>query len=138
MLTDICQEIKNWFTRDDQKHFGTFRIEGGTLGPLSFLQAGQYFRVIGSVFNDGIYQYPYEELKDETFTGAIWAMSIPPGFLELVEQIETYQTGDGKQMSGLVSESFGGYSYTRATDGSGMPAGWQAVFQKRLNQWRKL
>ena len=52
MLTELCQELKNWFEREI--HVGTFTIEGGQLTDCSFLQDGQYYRIIGSVFNDGV------------------------------------------------------------------------------------
>ena len=51
MLTEICQELKNWF--DLERHFGVFTIENGELS-LPFLMDGQYYRICGSVFNDGV------------------------------------------------------------------------------------
>ena len=41
-------------------------------------------------------------------------------------------------MEARTAESFGGYSYTKATDANGAPIGWHKAFASRLNEWRKL
>lgn len=139
MLTELCQELNNWFDYGD-RHYGTFTIENGIIEPLTFLQDGQYFRIIGSVFNDGVHQYPIDEfgLKDETFTGAIWAMTVPPAVIALASEIETYATSDAAKISPYTSESFGGYSYSRATDSSGVTVSWQKAFASKMNKWRRM
>ena len=136
MLTEICAEIRNYFEVPNGRHFGTFTISGGSIAPLDFLQEGQYFRIVGSVFNDGVYQYP-AELKDEVFEGAVWAMRLPPAVIALAAEIEAYNDSDAGKASPYTSESFGGYSYTKATDANGAPIGWQKAFASRLNRWRK-
>lgn len=138
MLTEICGALRNWFAKDQDKHYGTFEINGGKIEPLSFLEDGQYFRIIGSTFNDGVHQYPASDLTDEVFVGAVWAMRLPPAFLALAAEIKDYAQSDAAKASPYTSESFGGYSYTKATDASGAALSWQAVFAKRLDQWRKL
>ena len=137
MLTEICAEIRNYFEVPNGKHFGTFTISGGSIAPLDFLQEGQYFRIVGSVFNDGVYQYP-AELKDEVFEGAVWAMAVPPTLIALAAEIKEYNDSDAGKASPFTAESFGGYSYTKATDANGAPIGWQKAFASRLNKWRKL
>jgi len=107
------------------------------------LQDGQYFRIVGSVFNDGVYQYPATGLTDETFDGAIWAMAIPSEVIALASDIEAwkekYQSIDSPAMSPYNSESFGGYSYSKSSGGSDDLSGtWQGAFADRLNHWRKI
>ena len=138
MLTEICAEIRNYFEVPNGRHFGTFTISGGSIAPLDFLQEGQYFRVIGSVFNDGVYQYPATSLTDEVFEGAVWAMAVPPTLIALAAEIKAYNDSDAGKPSPFTAESFGGYSYTKATDASGKPIGWQTAFADRLRKWRKL
>ena len=138
ILTEICAELRNWFVVPDGVHIGTYTISGGSIAPLDFLQDGQYFRIIGSVFNDGVYQYPYASLKDEVFHGAVWAMSLPPDLIALSAEIEEYNKSDAGKASPFTSESFGGYAYTKATDANGSPIGWKKAFASRLNQWRRL
>lgn len=138
MLTEICAELHNYFCQDADKHFGEFTVSGGIIAPLDFLQDGQYFRVIGSVFNDGVYQYPAAGLTDETFDGAVWPMRVPPAVVKLSEEIKAFVESDSGKPSPYVSESFGGYSYSKATDKNGVAAGWQTVFASRLNKWRKV
>lgn len=138
MLTEICAELRNYFEVPNGRHFGKFEISGGSIAPLDFLQEGQYFRIIGSVFNDGVYQYPATSLTDEVFEGAVWAMALPPSIIALSAEIEEYNKSDAGKASPYASESFGGYSYTKATDANGAPIGWKKAFASRLNQWRKL
>ena len=138
MLTEICAEIRNYFEVPNCRHFGTFTISGGSIAPSDFLQEGQHFRIIGSVFNDGVYQYPATSLTDEVFEGAVWAMAVPPTLIALSAEIEAYNDSDAGKASPYTSESFGGYSYTKATDANGAPIGWQKAFASRLNKWRKL
>lgn len=150
MLTEICQYLKNWFDRDQSKFYGKFIISNGEIesyndGDMGMIE-GQYFRIIGSLLNDGVYQYPSTELQDETFEGAVWSMAIPPTVLALSEDIEAWQAKyggiDSTAMSPYQSESFGGYSYSKsgggASSGSDSGGTWQDAFAKRLNPWRKI
>jgi len=147
MLTELCQELKNWFEKD--KYFGTFTIEGGRLADGSFLQDGQYYRIVGSVFNDGVHKYDptdTESLVDEVFEGAVWAMAVPPTVIALSERISAwmnkYGGADSSAMSPFQSESFGGYTYSKGSGGSGAGGSsvptWKSVFADELNRWRKL
>jgi hypothetical protein len=138
MLTELCAELRNYFEVPNGRHFGTFTISGGSIAPLDFLQDGQYFRIIGSTFNDGVHQYDVADLTDETFQGAVWAMALPPALVALSARIEEYTNSEAAKPSVYVSESFGGYSYTKATDENGTPIGWRKAFAKELNKWRKL
>lgn len=141
MLTELCQELRNWFVRE--KHFGTFEIEGGTI-TAPFLVNGQYYRIVGSTFNDGVHQYGTEPLVDETFDGAVWALAIPTAVIELANEIgewrKLYEAPDSQAMSPYMSESFGGYSYSKgsAYSGDAGGSGWKSVFASRLNMWRKI
>ncbi len=144
VLTELCRELHNWF--DSERHTGTFTIENGNI-TADFLQDGQYYRIMGSVFSDGVHQYPSSELRDETFTGAVWALAIPAPVIKLAAEIEEWREKnemlDSSNMSPFVSESFGGYSYSKGSGGrSGSASGgavtWKDMFRSRLNAWRKL
>lgn len=136
MLETVLQNLNNWFLVPDGVHAGEFTVQGGQL-TLPFLQTGQYFRVVGSVFNDGLHQYPVADLTDETFIGSVWALAVPKAVIELAEEIDAWQTKNGDP-GPFTSESFGGYSYSKATNASGMAVGWQDVFKSRLNDWRRI
>ena len=145
MLTELLAEIRNYFEVPNGRHFGTFTISGGSIAPSDFLQEGQYFRIVGSTFNDGVYKGNGNIVDptlnvhhDEVFEGAVWAMSLPPDLIALAAEIEEYKNSDAGKASPYTSESFGGYSYTKATDANGAPIGWQKAFASRLNKWRKL
>lgn len=146
MLTELCQELKNWFEKE--RYSGEFKITGGVLD-VDFLLPGQFYRIMGSVFNDGVHKKGdyTDRLLDETFTGAVWALGIPQAVVELSQEIdawrEKYEAVDSAAMSPYQSESFGGYSYSKGAGGQGSnaantAAGWKGVFAGSLNRWRKL
>lgn len=139
MLTELCQELRNWFDRE--RHYGTFTITGGNI-TASFLQNGQYFRIVGSVFNDGVHKYPDGDLTDETFEGAVWSLAIPVAIIKLSAEIDAwrrkYESADSPAMSPYTSESFGGYSYSKSGGASNSSVGWRGAFRSELNRWRKI
>ena len=139
MLEQVLMHLKNWFLVPGGIHEGTYTIEDGGI-TLPFLANGQYFRICGSVFNDGLHQYPSGDLRNETFDGTVWALAIPRSVIELAVEIETWETKNGDaSVSPYQSESFGGYSYSKATDAeTGGAVTWQTAFRSRLNAWRKL
>ena len=148
MLTELCTELRNWFER--KIYYGSITIDsdGVTVNgaPLSgCLQTGQYFRIVGSVFNDGVHQFLADELKPEnTFDGAIWAMAVPPEIVKLSEDIDAWNTAHETELnSPYQSESFGGYSYSlkSGNGGSGDSSAsytWRDQFAAQLRKWRKL
>ena len=138
MLEQVLRHLNNWFLVDI--HEGTFTVENGSIA-LPFLQTNQYFRICGSVFNDGLHKYPAVDLTDETFTGTVWALAVPKAVITLAEDIAAWEEKNGEAAaSPYQSESFGGYSYTKRSAGndSGTLNGWQDAFRGRLNDWRKL
>jgi hypothetical protein len=153
-ITEICAECRNYFAPVSKKadksfiHTGEFTISGKTVTPLEFIQQGQYFRIVGSAMNDGVYCNTADglkELTDETFTGSIWEMSVPRAFLAMCDDITAWRTkneaADSVNMSPFTAESFAGYSYQKGggiSQGTGNAVTWQAQFSKRLNAWRRL
>ena len=134
MLNEICRSIRNYFpTRKHES--GSFAIENGAIS-LPFVSEGGYFLIEGSLLNDGIHKYPATDLVDEEFNGVITLCAVPKSFEALVAEIEDYKAKNA--VSPYASESFGGYSYTRATNARGNVASWQDTFSTRLNAWRKL
>ena len=142
MLTELCEELNNWFEK--KQVFGSFTIEDGGLS-VDFLQDGQYFRIIDSVYNDGVWQYPTSDLTDETFHGAVWAMAVPSAVIDLADKIDKWEEkygGLSAANSPFISESFGdgGYQYSKGTGTSFTTgiAGWRGAFMSDLNKWRKI
>lgn len=149
MLTEICQYLRNWFDRKPDgseypKYYGDFTIKDGAIN--AELADGQYYRIIGSTFNDGVHLYPNDFLTDESFNGAVWVMVLPPSLVLLATEINQWQKQYGgansPALSPYQSESFGGYSYSKSSGGSSDGVGdagtWQSVYGSRLNIWRKI
>ena len=162
VMDEICAYLKNWFIKD--MAFGEFAISDGRIrhsdgSDMGFLE-GQYYRIIDSTLNDGVWVYhapsadpegeTEEGLKDENFKGAVWYMAVPPNLIALAGEIAEWQKKNGAvdspAMSPFNSESFGGggYSYSKAggygsSDSTGNAgAGWQNAYAARLARWRKL
>jgi hypothetical protein len=144
MLEQVLDFIHNYFIA--KVYRGKFEIKNGKLVDFSLMN-GQYYKIVGSIFNDQVWQYNSEQLTDETFVGEVWAMAVPPTLIALISEIEAWNNKyggvDGATMSPYASESFGGYSYTKASaqgkDGSAKATyDWRDMFGSRLNRWRKL
>ena len=146
-IFEVCQYLKNWFDRNQPRYIGGITIQNGALSETYGLKVGQYFRIVDSTLNEGVYKYPLTTLTDETFNGAIWGMALPKAFIALLDDIETWKTkyasADSVAMSPFTSESVPGvYSYSKnsggndtTTDKSGT---WQGAFGARLAPYRKM
>ena len=152
MLQQVLEHIHNMFIKAPNP--GTYTIRDGNL-PVSFLD-GQRIWIVGSVLNDGVYTYHEsgltndddEEaagLRDETFTGSVCALAVPPAVIALTGEIKAWVEQYGENMnSPYHSENvIGVYSYEKEMfGGSGnatsKPASWEDIFASRLNRWRKV
>ena len=152
MLQQVLEHIHNMFIKAPNP--GTYTIVDGTLS-LPFLIEGQRFWIVGSVLNDGVYTYHESGIKDdddgsevglqdETFTGTICALAVPPAVIALSGEIKQWVDQYGSALSSpYQSENvIGVYSYqktrTSMTGGSSPIFSWEDQFQKRLDRWRKV
>ena len=152
MLEQIMEYCNNYFVSETMS--GTYTIENGAISPAPALKEGQRFMIAGSDLNDGVYTWHSAGIKNdddtarvglaaEVFNGAICGLAVPPRLAALAAEINVWvgKYGDVAN-SPYQSESFGGYSYTRASGkGSGAgstAAGWQEVFASRLKRWKKV
>lgn len=140
MLEELLRTLNNWFEKDSL--VGDFEVSGGALLlPDGFLKDGQYLRVIGSTFNDGLHCWPVSDMVDEDFAGEVMALAIPTAVISLSKEIEEWVQSNKKTLDApYASESFGGYSYSKEGSSSSQngSTGWRAHFRDQLNQWRRL
>jgi len=147
VLTEVCDYLNNYFW--EKKIKGHFVIQNG-LVTIAGLKDGQYFRILGSTFNNGVHKYPTSvdnKLIDEEFDGEVWAMAVPQTVIAIASNISDWQKlyggADSSALSPFSSESFSGYSYSKSSGGSAngssnAGATWQDVFGGRLNKYRRL
>lgn len=147
-MTELCAECRNWFK--PEVFAGEYTVADGTLEPIPGIPDGAYIRIVGSVFNDGVWQYPASELTDETFSGAVWLMHVPPDFVILLNDINAWETANAEAVRNATaevlagpytSESFAGYTYTKKTGFGDVATSWRDPrlgFAERLNVWRKI
>ena len=145
MLSQICLYLKNWFDYNQPKFYGKFSIADGQLNIAEDIPENQYYRIAGSVFNDGVYQRGKEALVDETFAGSVWFMAVPPDLIALAKEIGDWQAKygslDSENMSPFQSESFGGYSYSKGSSSGSTGAvasSWIGIFEPRLRRYKKI
>lgn len=143
MLYEVLRYLRNYFIAS--RHEGEFKVTDGALAEikdgeetgLSYLAEGQYFLLEGSIFNDGVYQHTANGLTDEkAFNGAVVALKIPSEVLKLAEEIKAYNAEYGTPTP-YQSESFGGYSYTKADSENAGGLTWQEAYKDRLKGWKK-
>lgn len=134
MLENVLAYLHDYFERTTLPK-QEWTITDGALDVPGAL-SGQYVRIIGSILNDGVYQYPLTGLTDETFTGTVQLLAIPKTVLALVDEIHAWVKKN--QPTSYTSESFAGYTYSKATNADGLAAGWQDVFRAQLAPWRKM
>lgn len=147
-MGELCAECHNW--HKPQIITGDFRVVNGVLQPLPEIPDGAYIRVVGSVFNDGVWQYPHGCFTDEEFSGAVWLMHVQFDFCALLDDINAWEQDNAEIIatataeiveSPFASESFAGYTYTRKTGVGDVPTTWRDPrlgFERRLKQWRKM
>ena len=147
-LERVLDHIYNWFPLGGypldaaRRHKSTYTVTGGALqGCEGFLLPGQYYRIVGSIFNDGLHRFGEYGLTDETFTGEVWPLAIPKAVLTIAADVVKYDAEN--PLNDKVSESFGGYSYTRAGSASsgassGSVSGGLYVYGARLNPYRRM
>lgn len=152
MLQQVCEHLHNYFIRGNATRLeGTITVQDGAVSPLlPTLEEGQRFLIAGSDLNDGIYTYHADGIKndddnagaglaDETFAGTIVGLSIPPQVISLSAQVSEWVDQYGNVInSPYQSESFGGYSYSKAAGQNGGSLDWQTQFRSALNPWRKV
>ena len=149
MLQQVCEYIHNYFIK--AVHEGRYEIADGMIS-LPLLD-GQRFLIQGSVLNDGVYTFHDTEIKndddteavglhDETFTGTICGLAIPPEVISLSGEINEWVAENGDRVdSPYQSENvIGVYSYTKASGGSGAGGAvtWKDVYGSQLSRWRRL
>ena len=146
-MGELCAECRNWFLREIIR--GDFRIVEGVIQPVPSIPDGVYIRIDGSIYNDGVWQYPCVGLPDEEFYGAVWIMAVPEDFKALQAEIDAWETAsaeavktasDNALSSPFTAEAFADYSYQRKSVLPDGPTTWKDPrlgFAARVNRWRK-
>lgn len=138
----VMRECRNFFETGYLKT--TFTISGGAIAPAALFRPGTYIAVEDFMFHNGVFRVGEGGVLegvpagvfDETFTGRVYFLAPPAGFLSLCEEIARFceKTPQGAYQS----ESFGDYSYTRAGGKSGGILTWQEHFSQQLSEYRRM
>lgn len=138
----VMRECRNFFETGYLKT--TFTISGGAIAPAALFRPGTYIAVEDSMFHNGVFRVGeggvLEGLPsgvfDETFTGRVYFLNPPSGFIVLCEEIAAFIEKTPK--GAYQSESFGAYAYTRASGKNGGVLTWQERFEKDLAEYRRM
>lgn len=108
------QSINNFFERTSE--YGFYAVSENSVSTVrGDYKAGQYVRIMESLFNDGVYKIETVgtgsiklagTLVAEEFCGYIVGLAIPPEMVALSEKVEAYSH------AGIASESIPNYSVT--------------------------
>lgn len=152
-MESIMQYLHNYFYLFKERgrfqiEFNTITLDGGN-ELYGEYKAGQYILIRGSALNDGVYRVLAVSedgipgitiegcLNDENFEGYVCSLGVPPSFVKLCNEIEIFNKNNAGANGGIVSESFGGYAYTRAQGANGK-TGWVVAFQTQLSPYRRM
>lgn len=131
-IGSVMRHCRNYF--ETGVFDGDITISGGKLIAPA-LPDGRYIAIKGSMSNDGVHLLGNDDLQDEVFNGRVWALTPPASFVALCAEIAEY---DGKNPAGaLQSETFGEYSYTRASGQNG-DSTWKGAFASQLADYQHL
>lgn len=138
-LFELLMHLRNFFPGMKWQFFGEEITEKRL--SLPGLENGDYYLIEGSRRNDGIHVYGNQDLRNEVFSGTVTEICVPDALLNLLDEINQWQEKNGEAVANpYQSESFGGYSYTKAnvSNGNGESMSWKTAFGPRLRAWRKL
>ena len=138
-LFELLMHLRNFFPGMKWQFFGEEITEKRL--SLPGLENGDYYLIEGSRRNNGIHVYGNQDLRNEVFSGTVTEICVPDAVLKLLDEINQWQEKNGEAVaSPYQSESFGGYSYTKASanNGNGESMSWKTAFGPRLRAWRKL
>lgn len=141
-VADVMRHVNNFF--ETGYRATTYSISGGILSPNDVLRPGMWIYISGSFFWDGVWKIGEgwrledapENAADDTFVGRVHFLAPPADFLALCDEIAEFNAKNA--VSPYQSESFGEYSYTRATGKDGGVLGWQQAFSDRLRPFRRM
>lgn len=141
-MEEVLRYLNNYFFRF--KEVGNFTIENNKIiGLKGKYIKGQYLLIEGSILNDGVIKVEnivgdgmyLEKPFNEEFKGTVYSLAIPQSLISLVDEINLWKTDNKK--TDIISESFEGYSYSRANS-NGQVATWKDVFREELKGYRKV
>lgn len=134
-LEQVMRECNNYFERC--RYAGAIRVADGKIVPDV---GAPCVYISGSASLSGVYSLVNGRLVDvedvtEDFNGTVWYLYPPKDFVDLVAEIGEFATKS--PLGGFASESFGQYSYSRATGSKGLLT-WQEAFADRLRPYRRM
>ena len=142
MITKVLDYLNNHFIRTSENleltfDNGTSKISGSF--DKTYL-AGQYVYIKGSILNDGAFKITAVgtdeitidgTLTDEVRSCYILGLQIPPSLIDLVSEIDTFNSSQSK---GVSSESQGQRSVSY--DSNVSVNGWKSAFKGELSEYR--
>ena len=138
-MEEILDYLNNYFYKFGE--VDTFTINNGVLDVKGNYYKGQYIKIEKSALNTGVFKVVdvtedgvvLDDVINETFEGMVYSLAIPRPLLRTNDEIVEFKASN--KPSAIVSESFGSYSYSKATK-NGVSAGWRDVFKEDLMTYR--
>lgn len=128
------QSVNNYFERTVE--LGSYTIAENSIAVRGKYKVGQYVRIMDSTLNDGVYKIKTfssgaieldATLVDESFTGYIVGLAVPPEFVALATKVKAWSH------YGVSSESIPNYSVSfKAGSGAEAYAADLAKYKKQF------
>ncbi len=141
-METLMAHLNNYFYKTGER--GEFELIDGRVNVCGRYSVGQYIKIEDSNGVDGVYKVKtiegntltLDEPLNEVFEGVIYGLAVPTSFVELVGRISEFKSK--YQDTPYTSESFGGYSYSKAQGRNGKPVSWCDVFDNELRPYKRL
>jgi len=144
-MIDTMQQVMDACNNHFVQYFleGNIEIENGALIDVD-VHCCAYVYITGSAQHNGLYRVEQrddnavlidDDAPDETFSGCVYLLAPPRGFINLCADVAAWV--EKNPVGGLQSESFGAYSYSRASGAHGAVT-WQEQHAERLRVYRRM
>ena len=145
----ICLRNNNWFIDPKSMEHGDFELSDSRVKLCLNLRVGAWvllspgggcFRILGKEQVGDEFIYTLEDTGEVThvWSGTVYEMRLPLNFLKTAERVLLWANSDEAKPSALAGETVAGvYTWRRASASNGLPLGWQELFAKELNVYRR-
>jgi len=139
----------NWFIDEAAQESGEFGISESKLRLKLDLRVGSWvllspgvgcFRIMDKKKSAQAFTYTLEHADgiDHTWSGTVYEMRLPLNFIRLAQRVLSWANSDEAKPTSVSGETVAGvYTWRRANGANGLPIGWQEIFSKELNAYRR-
>jgi len=139
----------NWFIDEVAQESGEFELCGSKVRLKLDLRVGSWvllspgvgcFRVMDKKKSGAAYIYTLEHADEiaHAWRGTVYEMRLPLNFVRMAQRVLAWANSDEAKPSAVAGETVAGvYTWRRANTANGLPLGWQELFAKEMDSYRR-